>query len=547
MKGYARGHGLIMDNKYRIVRSVEPGGATLASDMHEFYVLPGGRSALMTIYKPSPYDLSAFGVTNGVGYIQEGIFQEVDIESGAVIFEWRSLDHIDPSESFVPPDTTEISGDGLTKETPWDYIHINSIDKNEAGDYLVSARHVSCIYKISGVHGSVIWRLHGKHSSFRLTNFHFSSQHDARWLSENSTHTVMSIFDNGSNGFNETKPFSQGLIVAIDHIAMTATSIREYNAPDKSGGLQSQSQGNMQVLDNGNVVQGWGNNAFLSEHTEDGKDVWYGSIALTGTMIYRCYKFNWTATPNTAPSLWTYSKTGTKEDGMVFYVSWNGATEVRTWKFYTAEAKQGPYNFLASTPKNGFETTFKHDSFSPYSYVEALDAARQVLGRGEYVKSFVPGAEIVDSCDGFGCNDARVLTQEEKIQKEEERKEEEEEERKEKEEEERKEKEEEERKEKEEEERKEKEEEERKEKEEEEEEEERRRQKAKGAKRRRIVFGIGVVFVLHILIFLFFRRSLCRTSLVWSKHLRDHLSILGRKVLRRRYRRVAKDEPRMLQ
>jgi hypothetical protein len=506
-----------MDNKYRIVRSVEPGGATLSSDMHEFLVLPGGKSALLTIYKQLPYDLSAYGIHNGVAYIQEGIFQEINIETGEVMFDWRSLDHIDPAESFVPPGSTSVSGTALNKEDPWDYFHINSIDKNAAGDYLISARHVSCVYKISGKDGSILWRLQGKHSTFHLTNFHFSSQHDARWLSENKTHTVMSMFDNASDGYNRTKSFSQGLIIAIDHVANTATAIREYNAPDENGGLESKSQGNTQVLANGNVFQGWGSQAFFSEHTEDGAGVWYGWIALTGTMNYRSYKFNWTSTPNTAPSLWTYSKTGTKEDGMVFYVSWNGATEVKEWKFYGAQTKQGPYNLLVSTPKRGFETTIRHDVFSPYSYVEALDGAGKVLRQGEKVKTFIPGADIVASCNDFWCNDARELSDEEKKKKMEDdakRKEEEDEER-----------------------------------ERQDEELRKEQEEAKARKKARKswwYFGIAMVTVmLLVIVATTFRKPLSGVARAWLKTGLDYLSQLESRVRRGRYSRVAGDEPWM--
>jgi hypothetical protein len=148
MVGWGHGHGVIMDKHYSIVKSVEPGSYQASSDMHEFYLLPDGKSALMTQYLRSVHDLCTFDICNGLGYINQGAFQEVEVETGKVLFEWRSLDHIDPSESYVRPSTTEISGTGEEPESPWDYFHINSIDKNDAGDYLVSARHTSAIYKM---------------------------------------------------------------------------------------------------------------------------------------------------------------------------------------------------------------------------------------------------------------------------------------------------------------------------------------------------------------------------------------------------------------
>ena len=178
---------MIMDRNYRIVKTIESSGAGASSDMHEFKMTPysDGTTALMTVYQPRQYDLTTnprFNIRNGMGWIVEGVFQEVDIETGAVLFEWRSLDHVDPGLSWTLPGTTDTSGDGLHEQTPWDYFHINSVDKNEDGDYLISARHVSAIYKLSGVDGSIMWEMGGMNPTFEQTNFNFSYQHHARWV-----------------------------------------------------------------------------------------------------------------------------------------------------------------------------------------------------------------------------------------------------------------------------------------------------------------------------------------------------------------------------
>ena len=417
MTGYARGHGVIMDKHYQIVKSIEPVGSSVSADLHEFDLLPDGKSALMTIYHPRAYDLTAYGITNGLGYIQESVFQEVDVDSGELIFEWRSLDHVDPSEGYVAPASTEISGDGM-KDTPWDYFHINSIDKNAEGDYLISARHVSCIYKISGKDGHVIWRLHGAKSDFRLENFGFSSQHDARWHFENSTHTILSLFDNASNGYNQTEDFSTSMMVQIDHTKHTAKLLQDYKAPNPDGGLLSKSQGNTQVLPNGHVITGWGSQAFLTEHLANGTCIFYGWTAMTGTMIYRVYKANWTADPLTAPNLWSYSKS---KESTVFHASWNGATEVTHWKFYSSDTRNGPWRLVDMVEKNGFETGYKHNEYSEWTYAEALRNDK-VLRKSSVEKTFIPGPELATLCHDYACQLARPLSE---IEEEQRRKEEE--------------------------------------------------------------------------------------------------------------------------
>jgi hypothetical protein len=399
MLGYGRGHGIIMDKNYRIVKSVEPAGSSIAMDEHEFMLINGGKSALITIYHPKAYDLGAYGVDNGFGWVQESIFQEIDVETGGLIFEWRSLDHVDVSESYVEPMETEVSGDGRTKESPWDYFHINSVEKNPDGDYLISARHVSAVYKISGKDGHVMWRLNGLKSDFKLEDFQFSSQHDARFVSENSTHTVISLFDNASNGYNQTEDFSTGIIVEINHTTKIARCLKKWGAPDPMGGLLAKSQGNLQILPNGNVVMGWGNNVFLTEHTQEGTPVFYGWIALTGTMIYRVYKANWTAEPLTQPNLWSYSK---EKNNMAFYVSWNGATEVTKWKFYGSHEKSGPFNPLTTVKKNGFETQYLYSGFKEWTYVEALHD-NKVLSRSAVEKTWIPTPGLAKICDDWKC------------------------------------------------------------------------------------------------------------------------------------------------
>ncbi len=68
------------------------------------------------------------------------------------------------------------------------------------GDYIISGRYTSVIYRVSGVDGSVIWRLRGKNSSFeRLNDLNFSSHNDAKIYSENEATNIISIFDNVSD------------------------------------------------------------------------------------------------------------------------------------------------------------------------------------------------------------------------------------------------------------------------------------------------------------------------------------------------------------
>ena len=62
----------------------------------------------------------------------QGIVQELDIETGEVLFEWRSLEHVGLDETYVRPWEDHYPG--------IDYFHINSIEVDHDDNLLISAR-----------------------------------------------------------------------------------------------------------------------------------------------------------------------------------------------------------------------------------------------------------------------------------------------------------------------------------------------------------------------------------------------------------------------
>ena len=282
--------------------------------------------------------------------------------------------------------------------------HINAVDKNAEGDYLISARHTDTIYKISGSNGSIIWQLGGKNSSFQIQGFNFSYQHDCRYISENSTTTVISIFDNAFNGFNGSSEVSTGKLISLNNSTMNATLLTEYGAPnaflDGADGLHSASQGNMQYLPNGNAFIGWGSNAVISESTADGTPVMTAWFAETGALHYRAYKFNFTSKPADQPALYTYALNNTA--ATTYYVSWNGATEVDSWTFYSG-ASADNLTQIGNAKKNGFETVASQSEFYAYTIAEAVAKDGSALKNSSLVGTFVPGSMLAQSCNSIQC------------------------------------------------------------------------------------------------------------------------------------------------
>ena len=121
LQGYARGHGVILDTNYQIVQTVGSGKDLTAADQHEFRLVDGGATALITVFQQVPYDLSKINITSQ-GWVMDGIFQAINISTGAVEFEWSALNHVAPWGSYIYPGKSDISGDGLTSQTAWDYL-----------------------------------------------------------------------------------------------------------------------------------------------------------------------------------------------------------------------------------------------------------------------------------------------------------------------------------------------------------------------------------------------------------------------------------------
>ena len=404
--GYVRGYGVVMDDTFTTITSVKSGGGMANFDEHEFKVVDDGKNVLMTLYNPEHYDMTDWDITTGQGWIMNCCFQKLELVTNRLLFEWCALDHTEITETTVAPSSTEVSGTGLNPTLPWDWFHINAVDQNADGDYLVSARHVSTVYKISGQDGHVIWRLGGKMSDFSFpAGLNFSFQHDARWREENATTTILSLFDNGSNGYNQTSRYSTSMILKLDHTDNTVALLRSYVAPLK---LVSASQGNMQLLGTNsdwttaNTFFGWGNNAYISEYTNDGTMVMQGHFATIGSMNYQAFKYNITTNPTDAPALYTYAHN--ESTGTVYYMSWNGATKVRLWRMYGAEDRNGPWSVVDTVNRNGFETTFAAPTFYAWGMVESIDGEGKPLRNNTRpTRTFVPSQVLAQSCNEYQC------------------------------------------------------------------------------------------------------------------------------------------------
>lgn len=371
----------VMSASYQIERNLTVLDDRGAFDIHEFNILGNGKTALVTAYRPQYLNMSSLGF-GGYGYAMTGGFEEIDIATGEALYDWRSVDHISLSESTVLIEGPPGSPPG------WDYLHVNSVDKNADGDYLISARFADTIYMISGETGKILWRLGGSMSTFRLENFRMYRQHHARFIDQNSTHITISFLNNASDEVSQDEHTSDALVVILDLTAAVARAILRYNRPD--GGL-SRLRGNVQELPTGNYFVGWSQSGYQSEFTPEGECVMQARFRSDRFSTYRSYKYEFHGHPTTPPDLkaLVYESQSSRKL-TVMYVSWNGATDISSWNFYAQASETSEPVLLGSAPKTGFETTFTSDGFMDWISVEAVHVNGTTLRQTAMYRTTLP-------------------------------------------------------------------------------------------------------------------------------------------------------------
>lgn len=336
--GWGGGEYVLLDDAYRELARVRAGNG-LRGDLHEFLLTPHG-TALLTAYH----------VVDAEGRkVVEGVVQEVDVATGEVAFEWRSLAHVPLADSYRPAPRDPA--------TPFDYLHVNSVAADLDGNLLVSGRHTSTVYKLDRRTGAVSWRLGGKRSDFALgPGARTWFQHHVRRHPDGT----LTVFDNGAPPAHE--PRSRALTLALDERARRVRVLRADTHP----GLLAIAMGSVQPLPGGNVFVGWGTEPWSSEFAPDGSLVWDLRLP-DGAISYRAFRQPWRGRPAEPPA-------ATLRGDRV-YASWNGATEVAAWR---AHVDGRP---AEAALRDGFETEIRLARTGREVVVAALDADGRELAR----------------------------------------------------------------------------------------------------------------------------------------------------------------------
>lgn len=380
----------------------------------------------MTLYEIVPGNVSMFRdfdpekpEDKDPNYIWDGVFQEVDIETGELVFQWRASEHYRFTETYRPVYRMGTRGD------PYDWYHINSVQKDELGNYLVSARYPHSITYIDAKTKDTIWQLGGRSNMFmdlsggNATNFAW--QHDARfWPTdtfpnlytppperEGFTTKLMTLFDNTAEDMHYQfgLPLSRGLLLEVtyptpgtdksvlipvidymdrperpplegehteDEKKLWATNgsdpdytVRVIKSYENPNWIRSSSQGSVQLLPQGRgldpkVFVGYGLSAAWTEFDSNGTvlcDVHFGA------------RTSWERGDIQSYRAYKFDWTGqpktapsveiTDDDAQVL-VSWNGATDVVEWVLQCSETvshDEKAWKDAVRVPKHQFETT----------------------------------------------------------------------------------------------------------------------------------------------------------------------------------------------
>ncbi len=207
--GMGFGTGYVLDATYRRIATVK-GGNGVQADLHELQLTPQS-TALITGYVKRTADLSAIGGPKK-GVVWDSVVQEIDVKTGKVLLDWRSLDHVPVTATNAGLASQAKGGSGLgTAAVPFDYFHVNSAALYGPNEIILSARNTWALYRIDRRTGKLLARINGRSSDYKMgpgTGFYW--QHHARLV----TPGVLTLFDDGAAPAHEQR--SRGLVLAVN-------------------------------------------------------------------------------------------------------------------------------------------------------------------------------------------------------------------------------------------------------------------------------------------------------------------------------------------
>ncbi|MGI8416772.1 MAG: arylsulfotransferase family protein [Nakamurella sp.] len=375
--GSYRGEWVVVDRSYRELTRLRMANGYQA-DLHDIKFTDHD-TAYLEGYNPLRCDNVTIKPCKTGATVLEDVIQEIDLDTGTVLFEWHSLDHIPLTDSYIS-----------NQAAIFDYIHTNSLDIDHDGNLLMSSRHTSALFKINSVTGALIWTIGGKDSTFSFVGDKYQAPchvgpdfpHDFRVRTDGS----YSYHDNGvlrAEGYSAVVnkkcarvSDTRGAVIKLDLAAKTATYVKQL---ERQPAIYGATQGRVQEQTNGDTLVTWGGLGPVTEFNGADQPVFDATLSAGS---YRQVRELWTGVPAELPALVVNAAGGVTKAS----VSWNGDTRTSSWRLL-AGSSQTTLKPVKTTSSTAFETAFSVTGVGPYFAVEALDVSGKTLVRSTVVRS----------------------------------------------------------------------------------------------------------------------------------------------------------------
>jgi hypothetical protein len=278
-------------------RTTDPAPSKLPTDHHDyaFTAVPGEQSFRTMVSYPIVANVDLSTMTGGLGTVDDtiadGVLEEVR-DDGTRRWIWTMSDHFAAADSTFPinfgvaPDLIPGFPDA------WDVFHINGIDREDDGDYVVTVRHMDGVFRVNrnadAVHaeGQVEWTFGTPPSTDGAKVLTVVGDplggpkrpHDARLNGD-----VLTMLDNRAN----TGQPPRAVAYRIDVAAGTATMLWEFRNPTPGGSTLGSTQ---QTADSVVVNWGAGQQPFLEEFAPNGTRLMAVGLPFGGNS-YRTVKY----------------------------------------------------------------------------------------------------------------------------------------------------------------------------------------------------------------------------------------------------------------
>jgi EmrB/QacA subfamily drug resistance transporter len=358
------GEDVVVNQHYQRVASIKGVNGWVLT-LHALVIR--GDAAWVTANKNIPMNLSRYGGAYNGALIDSAV-QKYSLKTGKLLYSWDALAHIPPSDSYASLPTNGF---------PWDAYHVNAIQPTGDGGFVVSMRNTWAAYRVNPAQaGRIEWTLGGKRSSFRTgAGAHFEWQHDVTLRSP----STVTVFDDhccqitgGGTFVSPTGP-SRAIVLKLDQATHTAALVAQYG---HGSGYDASYMGNTQALPNGNVFVGWGSKPAFSEYSPSG-EMLLDAVLPDPDLSYRASREQWVGLPLSPPA----GAVRRKKGRTTVYASWNGATEVASWRVLAGSG--GALRPAATIARSGFETAIGVNQSYQTFQVQALDSAGRVIGSSQ--------------------------------------------------------------------------------------------------------------------------------------------------------------------